>query len=153
MTQWQDLSEEDKLKVIGGIVMVVSMLVFSFVFFQVFLISALPLGVSPFSAMRMILLMMYVVVVIPTALATGGTVVYLRRRFSEMLNALIILLVVGGYLLMVTLLLTISGVFLSGLPIEVAIIVMTLTLFVPAVITAQLMRAKKNTKYLKWAFK
>lgn len=152
MTEWRDLSEEEKATVITGLVLVISMLLFSFVFLN-FLGSPLPSGASPFGHMRVILLTMYVVVVIPTALITGGTVVYLRHRFSEIVNTLIILLMAGGYLLLVTFFLTLFDVFLSGLPIEVAIILVALAFFIPSVIIARLMRAKRNSKYLKWAFK
>jgi hypothetical protein len=153
MAQWQDLSEEDRVKVIGGLVLVASMLTFSLIFFQVFSRGSLPFGTSPFSGMRMLLLTMYIVIVIPSVLLTVGAVVYLRRRFSEMLGALIILLMAGGYFLFAGFFLTLFDVFLSGLPIEVAIILVALALFVPAVVITQIMIAKKNSKYLKWAFK
>jgi hypothetical protein len=39
------------------------------------------------------------------------------------------------------------------LPIEGAIILVALAFFIPSVIIAQIMRAKKNSKYLRWAFK
>lgn len=140
--------------------MAVVMSIAFFVFFQVFLVEdwlkhsgLLPSGASPFSGMRIILLAMYLVVILPTALVTGGTVVYLRRRFSEMLNALIILLMAGEYLLFVTFFLTLFDIFLSGLPIEVAIMLVALALFFPALMIAQIMRAKRNSKYLRWAFK
>jgi hypothetical protein len=167
MTEWKDLSEEDKVKVISGLLMVGTMFAFFFIFFQVFLVEnwlersgLLASEASPFSGMRVILLTIYLVIVIPTAFVTGGTVTYLRKRFSETSNTPVlrevllgVLLGGGGYLLMVTLFLTLFDVFLSSLPIEVAIILVALALFVPAVIIAQIMRAKKNSKYLKWAFK
>jgi hypothetical protein len=147
------LSEEDKLKVISGLVVVASMLTFSVIFFEVFRRGHLPFGASPFSGMRMLLLTMYIAVVIPSVLLTGVTMVYLRRRFSEMLNVLILLLMAAGYFLFAGFLLTLFDVFLSGLPIEGAIILVALALFAPAVIITQIMIAKKKSKYLKWAFK
>jgi hypothetical protein len=168
MTEWRDLSEEDKIKVIGGTVMAVTMSITLFVFTQFFLVedrlhisSLLASGASSFSIMRIILPIIYLVLVLPAALAAGATVFCFRRRFSEISNSQVILggvllgILMGGgaYLLIVTLFLTLFDVLLSGLPIEVAIILVALALFVPAVIIAQIMRAKQNSKYLKWAFK
>jgi hypothetical protein len=99
------------------------------------------------------LLTMYIVVIVSSVLLAGGTVAYMTRRFSEMLKTPIILLMVGGYLLFVGFFLTLFDLFLSGFPIEVAIILVALALFVPAVVIAQITRTKKNSKYLKWAFK
>jgi hypothetical protein len=153
MTQWQDLSEEDKVKVIAGMVMAVSFSILSFVFLEVFPRGSLPFGASPFSGMRMVLLTMYIVIVIPSVLLGVGSVAYLRKRLSEMLKALIVLLMVAVYFLFVSFFLTLFDIFLSGLPIEVAIILVALALFVPAITIVQIMIAKKNSKYLKWAFK
>lgn len=153
MTQWQDLGQEDKVKVIVGMVTVASCLILSFVFFQVFPRDNLPFGTSPFSGMRILLLTMYIVVITPAAVVSGVTIACLTRRFSGMLNALIVLLMAGGYMLFVSFFLTLFDVFLSGLPFEVAIILVALALFVPAITIAQMMRAKKSSKYLKWAFK
>ena len=161
MTQWQDLPEEDKVKVISGMVMVARWLILFFIFFEVFRRGYLPFGASPFSGMRMALLTMYIVLVIPSALVTAVAVVYLRRHFSEVPSTVVvvrdvllgILLGGGGYLLFVGFFLTLFDIFLSGLPFQAAIILIALALFVPAIIIAKTMIAKKNSKYLKWAFK
>ncbi len=161
MTQWQDLPEEDKFKVMVGMVMVASFLILSFILLEVSRRGDLPFGASPFSGMRMALLTLYIVVILPSAFVTAGSVVYLRRHFLKMPSTVVlvrdvllgILLGGGGYLLFVGFFLTLFDIFLSGLPIEVAIILVAVALFIPAVIIAQIMRAKKNSKYLKWAFK
>lgn len=153
MTQWQDLPEEDKVKVIAGTVAAASFSILFFIFLEVFPRDQLPFGTSPFSGMRTAFLTLYIVVVIPSVLLAGGTVAYMTRRFSEILKTSIILLMAGGYFLFVSFFLTLFDVFLSNLPIEVAIILVALALLVPAVIITRIIIAKKRSKYLKWAFK
>lgn len=150
MTQWRDLAEEDKIKVIGGTVMAVTISIACFVFAQFFLVedrlhvsSLLASGVSPFSILRLILPIIYLVLVLPAAVAAGGTVAYLRKRSSDMINTLIILLGAGGYLLFVALLLTLFDVLLYGLPDEVNALLLILAFFGPAIIFSRILRPKK----------
>lgn len=156
MREFNDLPEEDKVKVVTGIVMAITIGVVFFAFAQLFLVedrlhvsSLLTAGMSLFRVMRMILPVLYLIIFVPTAIAAGTAAAYLKRRFSALLNTLLILSGTGGCFLITTLLLTLFDISVSSSPVEIQVLFMALAFFIPAVIAARTLKIRKINDFMK----
>jgi hypothetical protein len=154
LSRYDDLSEEDKIKVIAGFVLVGAFIA-GLIAFNAFVLNSSQIATiwesntTFFSTIRSILFGFFVMIVLPSIIAVSITIAVLKRRLSGLATGLPALLAVGAALLLSYVLLTLFDVFFATLPLEMQAILMLLAFFVPAIILALIMKTEKVNSYLR----
>jgi hypothetical protein len=158
LKEFQDLTLEDRAKVIGGLITVgvgfVAFLVFVYFFAiedRFHLSERLKSGLSLFHVMPLMLLLLYVSTVLPMVLVGLTAMGMLAKRpVSWMLKGtLLSLLIVGAPFLLLASLFSLFALVFSNLPDYAQAPLIILPFFVCGIIAASVIKTKRVDNYLK----
>jgi membrane protease YdiL (CAAX protease family) len=158
LKEFEDLSVEDRAKVIGGLIIVgvwlVAVLVFVYFFHvedQFHILARLNSGLPIFNVMPLMLVLVYVFTVLPTVLV-GLTVLGMlaKRPFSWTLKGILLtLLMIGAPFLLLALLFGLFALVFSNLPDYAQAPLTILPFFFCGIIAAYAIKTKRINNYLK----
>jgi hypothetical protein len=158
MGAFEDLSVEDKAKVIGGLIAVGVATLGFVIFIQLFgaeyslrVSEDVKSGSSMFTAMSSFIVVMYFFTIFPTVVV-GAVAMSLLAKHSlgyMVKGILFLLLVTGGTFFLIALLFSLLGVLFSNLSIAAQVVLMMFACFVSSMIVAFILRTERVNSYLR----
>jgi len=155
---FEDLSVEDKAKVIGGLIAVGVAILGFVVFIQLFgaeyrlrVSEDVKSGSSMFTAMSLIIVVMYFFTIFPMTVVGGLAMGLLAKRsLGYCMKDLIApaLLVTGGLLFLIASLFSLFGVLFSNLSEAAQVVLMMIACLVSSVIVGSILKTKRFSKYI-----
>jgi len=154
LSSYGDLSKEDRIKVIAGLVLV-TVLIASFLLFHEFVLDRGQIatqwqsGHTFFYVARSILPSIFFIVFLPTIISASIVVAFLRRRLSGLGAGLPALVGVGmSFSLSYALLYLFDFIFASQ-ALEVQAVLVAIAFFVPSMILALIIRTGRINSYIR----
>ncbi|MEM2995420.1 MAG: hypothetical protein QXI91_05345 [Candidatus Bathyarchaeia archaeon] len=157
MSEFENLTAEEKVKLIGGLVVVFAA-IFGSIFFVHFALDRSQIdrlwasGASFFYVTKTLLPSFYLFICLPPSISSSVTIAVLRRRFSYLALGLFLLAITGFAFLLIYLLLSLFDLLFANTPLETQAIFMLLAFFIPGILLALILKARKVNNYLRKAF-
>lgn len=156
MSGFENLSREDKAKVIGGLALVGAGFLGCFLFLrfgfdrsQIDILWAS--GMSFFNIVKTIVPSLFLYICLPPCVAASVTSAFVRRRFSDLLMAIFLVSVIGAAFLLAYLLLSLFDLLFSGLELGMQAVFMMLAFMIPSMLFGFVMTRKKVNAYFRKA--
>lgn len=159
LSEFAELSHEDKVKVIVGMIVTIILGVISFVFFEVFirerqidLSHAWESGTSGFAIIRGFMPLIFLIMIFPVVVISELAISKLLKRSAGLRGMLVLLLLIGGGFTLSVALLTLFDLLFSALPPIQQYPLILVALFIPVITVALTTRVRKIHDYIKQNF-